>query len=119
MEILLVIGGLVLFVGGYLLGHWAATASNRDNAEYWARFVKTGTGEAFTARSHTPETAEMRIDKAAALASSQYDAETVARGVEDLASQYREEGVAVPSAEKLAEEVKNMLSAAGQGDNTV
>jgi len=111
--------GMLLFVGGYLLGHWAATQSNRDNAEYWARFVKTGSGEAFQARSHSPETAESRIDKAAAMASAEYSAETVARGVEDLAKQYREEGVAVPSAEKLAEEVRLMLNAAGQGDNTV
>lgn len=114
-----IIGGLVLFVGGYLLGHWAATQSNRDNAEYWARFVKTGSGEAFRARSHSPETPEARIDKAAELASAEYTAETVARGVEDMARQYREEGVAVPSAEKLAQEVKDMLSAAGRGDSTV
>jgi hypothetical protein len=111
--------GLALFVGGYLLGHWAATQSNRQSAEYWARFVKTGSGEAFQARSYTPETAEMRIDKAAAMASSDYTTETVARGVEDLTKQYQAEGVAVPSADKLAEEVRNMLAAAGRGDSAV
>lgn len=66
-----------------------------------------------TGRTIVPETAELRIDRAAEVVEREYTKATIQQGVLELKALYVSEGQQPPSDKKLEAEVKDMLSRSG------
>lgn len=64
-------------------------------------------------RTIVPETAEVRLDRDAAMVEQEYTKATIATGVAHLEALYTSEGAEVPSKKDLEEEVKDMLGRSG------
>ncbi len=112
-EVVVGVAGLciVCLLAGLAAGAWYGEASK---VKMLTNMLTHGTpNNAPAGKKIVPETAEIRIDRAAEVIEREYTKATIAQGVAELKALYVSEGQAAPSDKKLEAEVKDMLSRAG------
>jgi len=103
---------IICLLAGVAAGAWYGEATK---VKMLVNMLTHGTPDNASAAGKriAPETAEVRIDRAAELIDREYTKATVQQGVLELKALYVSEGQQAPSDKDLEKEVKDMLSRAG------
>ncbi len=103
--------GFICLLAGLAIGMWYGETGK---TKMLTNMLTHGTPDKAPAGKRiVPETAEIRIDRAAELVDREFTKATIAQGVLELKALYVSEGQKAPSDKKLEAEVKDMLSRAG------
>jgi hypothetical protein len=119
LDVVSVIGiGAFGWAAGFVFGFFLEMRAHQQEREQWMRFYQAGSFEKPQARSHSPDTAESRIDRASKVVTD-WSPRSVDAGAAELERMYRDEGMPIPSKKELRQEAEMMLNAAAQGEGEI